>query len=471
MLRKALLVAALALVPGCATYHPRPLDRDVVDAGLRPPDADSVSVAVEKLEHPLLPRLVFDPGDGLSLDEAAVLAVVANPELRAVRAQRGVARAQVIEAGVLPNPQLDVSADFPSGDGSGTTTATGFGLSLDLERLFTRGPERASARAQLRSVQLDVAWKEWQVAEHARLQACRQIFLERRLDVAREEEEALRSNRDELERAAARQLVTEAERAAASDAFRTARDTRLQIEAQLEVARRQLARVLGQPPPTTFVLQARGVPFLPSGGATDSVAVPMPDVATVPDDSLVARLERWRLDLVALRLGYESQEEALHAAVRRSFPSITLGVNRLVDTSNVLTWGPALTLGLPFFDRNQGEVAVGRATREQLREEYFARVFSARADVADLRQQIQHLRLRLANAEESLPDLAHLVDLYGRALRQGTVDALLYYDARSRKTGKQLEVLRLRQDLAELAVGLETATGGLWTFATGGQEE
>jgi cobalt-zinc-cadmium efflux system outer membrane protein len=472
MRRRTPWALALFLLASCATYQPRPLDRAAVEVGLQPPPPDSVSIAAAKLNNPLLPPLVFDPSDGVSPDEAAVLAVVANPELRAARARRGLARAELITAGVLPNPQLAASADVPVRDNTGATTGTGLGLSLDLNALFTRGAEMAAARANQQSVQLDLAWQEWQVAEQARLQTYRQLFLQRQRALAREEEDALRSNRDQLERAAAEHLVTDAERAAAVDAFRTARDTRLQLEGELESARQALARVLGQPPSVVVVLQTKGVPFLPPSGAsatadTSDLALPgLTTLAATPDDSLVARLQRRRLDLVALRMGYESHEQSLRAAVQRSFPRINLGVNRLVDTSKVLTWGPALTLDLPFFDRNQGEIATGRATREQLYAEYLARVFAARADVADLRQQIQHVRRRLGNAEESLPELGHLVDVYGRAFKLGTVDALLYYDARTRKTNKELEVLRLRQNLAELTVGLETATGGLWTYPT-----
>lgn len=462
---------ALLLFAGCATYQPRPLDRAAVEAGLRPFPADSVSIAAAMLNNPLLSPLVFDSSDGISPDEAAVLAVVANPALRAVRTQRGLARAELIKAGVLPNPQLAASFDVPVHDNTGATTATGMGFSFDLNALFTRDAEKDAAHAHQQAVHLDLGWQEWQVAQQARLQTFQQLFLQRQQALARDEEDALRSNRDQLELAAAEHLVTEAERVAATDAFRTARDTRLKLDGELESSRQALARVLGLPPSAEMTLQAEGVPFLPSaaagtmGGAGNLTLSGLATLAATSDDSLVARLQRRRLDLVALRMGYESHEQSLRAAVRRKFPRINLGVNRLVDTAKLLTWGPALILDLPFFDRNQGEVEVRRATRDQLYEEYLYRVFTARADVADLRQQIRHVRRRLENAEEALPELEHLVEVYGRAFKSGSVDALIYYGARTRKANKKFEVLRLRQDLAELMVGLETATGGLWMYS------
>src|SRR5260370_1294469 len=47
----------------------------------------------------------------LSVYDVAVLAVENNPDLLAARLQRGAARAQVLEAGLLPNPS--VSASYP----------------------------------------------------------------------------------------------------------------------------------------------------------------------------------------------------------------------------------------------------------------------------------------------------------------------------------------------------------------------
>ncbi|MEZ5065608.1 MAG: TolC family protein [bacterium] len=471
MKRLLVWMPVLLSTGGCATFQRQPLDEATVEEALRAVLVDSVSVLAERLGNPLLPSVRYDSSDGLSPDEAALLAVVANPDLRAERARRGVARAELIAAGVLPNPQLGASADIPVRD-KGASTATSLGLSIDFNVFFTRGAEVNASRAREESVRLDVAWQEWQVAQEARLQSYRQIFLERQHDLARVEADELRSNHERLEQAATGHLVTEVERAAAADAYHSARDVALQLEGELESARLGLNRTLGFPPTTSLVVQTTDVPFLPPPGSGDGrEASPEPpalltELAIVTDEELLSGLQRRRLDLAALRLGYESQEQSLRAAVLRRFPRINLGVNRVVDTSKLLTLGPAITLDLPFFDRNQGEVASARASREQLRAEYLARVFAARADLVELRQQIGNVRRRLDNAEESLPEVQHLVDVYESALKLRAVDALLYYDARARRTERQLEVLRLRQDLAELMVGVETATGGSWSSAT-----
>src|SRR5579862_8282142 len=98
--------ALLALTGGCAIYHPQPLDSAAVDAALQPPRLDAVKIAAAKIDHPLLKPIVIDGRDGFSPDEIAVMVVIVSPELRALRDQRGVANAQVLQAGILPNPQF-----------------------------------------------------------------------------------------------------------------------------------------------------------------------------------------------------------------------------------------------------------------------------------------------------------------------------------------------------------------------------
>lgn len=84
----------LGLIPiGCATYHPLLLNRSTVAQRLKPPSREAIKVAARAITHPLLNPLDYDDRDGLSLDEVVILAVLANPTLRALRDRRGVAAA------------------------------------------------------------------------------------------------------------------------------------------------------------------------------------------------------------------------------------------------------------------------------------------------------------------------------------------------------------------------------------------
>ena len=113
--RFRLLTGWLMIVgTGCTPYHPAPLTGEKVAAALRARSRAEVRLEAARLHHPLLPPVVFrTEDDGLSPEQAAVFAVIANPVLRSVRDARGLAGAQIIQAGILPNPQISPSLELP----------------------------------------------------------------------------------------------------------------------------------------------------------------------------------------------------------------------------------------------------------------------------------------------------------------------------------------------------------------------
>jgi hypothetical protein len=148
----------LFLAQACAMYKAIPLDEAAIANSLTPPDMEVVRIKAKELHHPILKPIDFDIRNGLSADQAAILAVVANPKLRAVRDQRHLADAQLLQAGVLPNPQLGYGLDFPTGGATeGTINAYNFGLSWDITALISRNAKMAAAKADAASVDLDIA--------------------------------------------------------------------------------------------------------------------------------------------------------------------------------------------------------------------------------------------------------------------------------------------------------------------------
>jgi hypothetical protein len=89
-----------------------------------------------------------------------VLAVLLNPALRAERDRRALSGAQLLDAGLLPNPELTYSLDVPTGDASGKTTAFGLGLSWPIDALFSRSARIDTAKRHKQAVELDIAWND-----------------------------------------------------------------------------------------------------------------------------------------------------------------------------------------------------------------------------------------------------------------------------------------------------------------------
>lgn len=440
-------MAAIALLPlACQTHQAMPLDDKAVANALATPGEDRLRVGAKEIQHPLLKPVILDLSDGLSPDEAAILAVLANPALRAERDRVGVAAAQVLQAGVLPNPQLSGGADFPTnGSTAGTTAAFGVGVNWDVTSLIGRSQRVDGAAAQQARIELEVAWSEWQAAMGARAAVVRLAGFTEQAELAAEAADRLDALAGRLRDAAAAGQATAMDLAAAEAAAVQAQAMLLDLRRQADQQRLSMKRILGLPPDATIRIQ---------GGLA------LPELVDVPPaDRLLAGLEGRRLDLVALRHGYASQEQALHAAVLGQFPRINIGLTHARDTSNVGTTGFGISIDLPIFDRNQGRIAIERATRQQLFDEYAARVADARADLAELADAIRALNAMVAQARSALPALDRLARTYETALARGQADALAAHTAWTNWAQKRIEAAGLRQQLAEAEIALELAAG------------
>jgi len=354
----------------------------------------------------------------------------------------------VIQAGILPNPQLSANLAIPiAGASGGTVNASGFGLGWDLKALLLRGALIEAAQRQAESIDLGIGWQEWQVAQAAKLQVYRIVFLEQQLSIARQAVDGFQNSVNVVQKALDAGYTTIVEMSSARAALLRAQALRLTVEQRLMLEKLALNRALGVQPGRQVILQADIQP---------------PDLSRLPDLSEIVRgLESRRLDLLAFHLAYQSQEARVRASVRGRFPQINLSFAQATDTGNIGTVGPVIAIGLPFFDRNQGSIALTEATRQQLFDEYTARLFEARADVARILGNAQSIRAQVQVGQEGLASLTSLVETYRLAMLQGSADILVYYNARNELMTKQLDVIGLTQNLADLSVALEIAAGQL----------
>jgi cobalt-zinc-cadmium efflux system outer membrane protein len=442
----ALLLLVGLGVAGCQTYRPQPLSAEGVDRALRAPEMNALSVRASTLHHPLLPTVAIDTRDGLDPDEAAVVAVLVHPMLRAVRDERGLADAQVLQAGLLPNPQLSATVEPVTGGATaGTFTGYGYGASWDLSALIARRAKVESARANRSSVELDVAWQEWQVAQAARLAVYSLISLREQAALSRQMRDRLAENLALVGKAEQAGLMTELDLSAAEAAGNQARADWIDLQGQVRQQSLELNKALGLPPETPICLQQGTV---------------LPSRLELPSEQdVVSGLEERRLDLVALRKGYESQEDAVRVSILEQFPKINIGLSQARDTSDVVTLPFAVSVDLPLFDRNQAAIARERATRQRLYDEYVSRVFEARSEIAKLLANAAAIEEQLRVAEAALPSLERLVDTYRQALDQGQADVLVYYTAWNDLATQRSKVITLKQQLVETRMALEIAAG------------
>ena len=145
---RILLVLSGLFFSGCAayqSYHSLPLSDPGIAQKLRRRSLNALEVDATQLHHPRLPPISLSFKHGIGPDQAAVLAVLLSPKLVAERDRRGLAQAQLVQAGVLPNPSVGYTREFVTGGfTTGAFSPYGFTGSWDVSSLVSQGAKVAA---------------------------------------------------------------------------------------------------------------------------------------------------------------------------------------------------------------------------------------------------------------------------------------------------------------------------------------
>jgi outer membrane protein TolC len=436
--RTGSLMAALALA-GCASYRAQPL-------ATRPnlaPNLASLDLTVPSLQPNATPRRI-DPYQPLSINQIGLLAILNDPDLASERGQLGVASAALLSESLLPNPQLSFGFSALLGGPGASSPSYAASLTQDVMALITYRPRVAAVRAQLHSVNAQLLWQEWQAAQKARLLAL-DIYGDDQQIHYRQRELSLLSNELGQVRRATQQgnldLTAEAP-----------------LIASTAVAEGSLASVK--------LLQLKAWQNLDALLGLESwVRFPIsrPEIAPPPADisQLLASLPERRPDLIGLQFGYHSSEEQLRVAILNQFPAFSVGPNYTYDTSKVQSLGPAVNIGVPIFNRNQGGIATAKATRAVLYAQYQAELDSSQGTAWSLVAQIKTLEADLDRAQHAAATAANLSGIARRAYQSSSIDQRSLADYETTVLERQLEVIDFRNqiDADELALEVELGLG------------
>lgn len=440
VLAGASLVVAIVLgVSGCATYTPLSLGD-----GHGAARVSDLAVSTARMPLPALARHRLDPSDGLDVTEVAMLAVANNPQLKIKRDELGIARAQAFAAGLLPDPQLSLGADFPIHSGPGLTKAYSVGLTEDVTALLTRSSRRAVARAQAGQVNLDLLWAEWQVVAQARLQFGQVLSLREQYARLETEQAALALVDHYVQTALRAGNLTYDTASAGLNAGADVRKRLADLTIQLHQAESDLHVLLGLAAQAPLDLTGDAYRTVPTSAAVDQA---------------LADLPRRRPDLLALQAGYRAQDTKLRAAILAQFPALTLGFNTARDTGAVYTNGFSIGISLPLFDRNRGNIAIETATRRRLKDEYAARLLTTRSDMQRLLADLAVLDRQQTAMGEHAAQLDTALTSAERAWQAGLIDWPTYLAIRSNALSADLELIAVRQERAKQTIALEALLG------------
>lgn len=433
-LSKAVMVVSITLfLGGCASYQASPLP---VDSIL--PDK------VEKLAGSAVIVQKKKQSEGLTLHQIASLALYNNPDLKARRLQLNVADAELYSASLFPDPQLSTNIDWPMNTATGVTNAWGLGLGYDIMGLITHQAQLDVKRNAKSQVKLQLLWQEWQVIQQARSLAVRSISEQKQLTLLQQTLALYQQRYERSSKALTEGDVTLDINGTDLTAFVDTSSRLNQLMQLHNETRHSLNGLLGLAPDVPLYFKS------------------LPDLTLIDADLIngyLASLSKRRPDLLALQKGYDSQEAQVREAILSQFPAINIGMNRATDTAGLATAGLNISLNLPLFSGNRGVIAIQRASRDQLKAEYEARLIQTTIDVDKLADLQSIITQQQGVLNTHLPQLKSIVEHARTAYQQGDIDALTFLNLETTWINKQLENINLEQLQWENYTALQTALG------------
>lgn len=392
----------------------------------------------------------------LSLNQALAHTLERHPELAQFPYRRRAAEARELQAGLPPNPELDVEVENIAGSGrfSGTGSVE---TSLVLSQLIELGAKR-DRREQVARYRTDLVDNEYRqvrwlvLAETVRrflaaAEAQENIQLaELSLQLVRESRETIRqrvqagtANDASLQRSAI--AVTRAELAVTS------------AQQQLSSARIALAAQWGESEPEF-----------------ERVVAELYELVALPEFPQVRRHLETAPTLSRYITERRLREAELQLARVRGRKDLRIGVGvKQVQETDDHAFTLSLSMPLGVRDRNQGEVRARRAEYEQLALEEKAARVDLMARVQRLYQELEVFRttaLRLRN--EALPSARGALDSIRRGYREGLYTYSELVAARQERLEVELDALNAAVNFHQTLVTLEQLSGtgltGQWSL-------
>ncbi len=393
----------------------------VVVCGCRSSDRPTASFPMDGAptsSQPVAPNepVAIEPTGTVTLTDVLSLALAHNPGLKTFPYSLRAAEARRLQAGLRPNPELQVELEEFGGGGErsgfdATETTVQIGQPIEL------GGKREK-RTRVAAIGKELVWWDY---ESARLDLTREVSRAFTAVLAAQERLALAEKVLELSRQAHSAVAqrVDAGRDSPVDALRAgvalseSRIERQKAEKSLAAARQSLAATWGSSTPT-FTAAAADWYEIRSMSAVDL----SPDaIATNPD------VARWEDE-------QRSRRAALDLQKAKAVPDVTAagGVRRFEETDDA-AFVAGLAVPLPLFDRNQGgieealaDLAASRQQYEAVRVKTLAALSEAVSALAAAQEEVTALK------SEVLPAAQQAFEAVQQGYRQGKFDYLYVLD-------------------------------------------
>ncbi|MBN2477640.1 MAG: TolC family protein [Pirellulales bacterium] len=352
------LVGASALSVGCTTPlrlqgdrlqleesdDTENLDRDPWSSEFDDePRSDSTDKAVRRTSY--IQPTGLQAENGLRIDEVLQTALDNHPLLRARQHEIDVARAKLVTAGLLANPQLVLDTESPVQESDPTDLTTRLMFTIPTGGKLRLGQEVACAG--IRRARLALSREAESVLVEAADAAMEVLYLQELVSLRTQLSE-LAAREAEIQQARFEAMAsTYADKADADFDAAGIELARLETAGDLEVARLRLSRAMGQ-----------SMPALPRMAGAH-VVEPIPDL---PLATVLAAARFSRPELAEAEAAVTVSRRELDLARANAKPDLEMGprYQALLGKSDD-SIGARINFDLPVFDRNQGGISESTA--------------------------------------------------------------------------------------------------------------
>lgn len=380
----------------------------------------------------------------LTEENAIRVAILNNRKVRAAYEELGIARAELVQAGLLANPVFGAHATLMH-EGAEIE----LGISKSLLDVFLRPMRRCVAEAELAAAEASVARTLVQLVADVRRAFVRARAAERVAALRRDVAASAAASRDLMRKLHAAGNETDPRLTTEEIAAERAVSERDDAASAVRLAREPMNVLLGLSRGSLDWTLAGELPE-----AVDAVATP----ADVEARAVAASLDRLEAEA---RIVAAARQAGL-VRRRSGFTVFDVGVDAMRDATDG-TWGlgPSVTAALPLFDQGQAQVAAARATFRRRVAEGAALEVELRSAARHLEEHARRTRERVRHLRDVvLPLRARLVRevvQYYNAMQIGAFEVL---DAKQRETEARREHVEALEDAWLARIDLEELLAG-----------
>lgn len=373
----------------------------------------------------------------LDLDTTVRIALARNQRLQAAYEELGIAASQMAEATVLPPLDVDLNRKFAV---DGNSSETEISAIQDLLPLLQIGSRRSAARSELEATRARATAATIDLAARVEIAFYDYVAAQQDLELVQTAFEAAIASADLIERQHTAGNATDLAVAREQEQRERMRIEVSRAEQHVVDTRAQLGALLGLRAAERTWQTTKRLPDIPQ------TAPELDDLDRVASDA--------NLDAAALRADAKAAAaKHRHAMVRAIVPTLGLGVATAKRDGEGWEVGPALRIGIPLFDQQQGPRA--RAVAEHRRAK---RALSATR--AELASDVEAAKSRVAKAFSEARQLFDVV----LPLRKRILDeTVLHYNAMN---ASPFELLIAKRDMVEIGRQLIDAQRRYWTAVT-----